>query len=232
MKKIYAFLLAMLAVGTMSARELTFYMGDSPIANGSTVAYTDTEVKDLGDGWKSVKIAPPLYLWSDLVTKTVKVTAACTSGQVIQMCAGSKCEAGTSVTKNNVTINTREKLDLEFHFENPEMQGDVPTITVKFDAEDTSYGTTASFTLVMGPNSSGIREIAKDKEVWASPAGIEYNLNAPANISLYSITGTQVLAVKAEGRGTVNTHSLRPGIYIYTVTTSAGARTTGKIHVR
>lgn len=232
MKKLYTLLLAALAIGTASARELTFYMGDSPIANGSTVAYSDVTVKDLGDGWKEVKMEPKLYLWSDIVTNTVKVTAACATGQTIQMCAGGQCEFGATVVKQNVSIPTRSKLDLQFEYYVAEMQGEVPTLTVNFDAEDMSYGTKTAFTLVMGPNASaGIKDLAKEKEIWVTPAGIEYNLQAPAAISLYSITGTQVLAVKASGRGTVNTHSLHPGIYIYTVTTSAG-RTTGKIHVR
>ncbi|MCM1163625.1 MAG: T9SS type A sorting domain-containing protein [Muribaculaceae bacterium] len=232
MKKLYTLLLALLALGTASARELTFYLGDNHIADGSTVAYSDIQVTDLGDGWKSVKMEPKLYLWADLITTSVQVTADCTTGQTIQMCAGGQCEAGVKVVKQNVSIPTKSKLDLQFEYYNPEFQGDVPTLTVVFNAKDLNYGTKTAFTLVMGPDANtGIRSITKSKEVWSSPAGLEYNLDVPASISLYSITGTQVLAVKASGRGTVNTHSLRPGIYIYTVNTSTG-RTTGKIHVR
>lgn len=234
MRKIYTLLLALLIAGTVSARQLTFYKGTAPIAPGAVIASTQYEVEDIGGGYKALTIDPDLYLGTDIYSSKIKVSAVCTSGQDIQMCAGGKCEAGKSVVKENVTIQTGNKIPLQLEYINYELApGEaIPTLTVEIEAQDVEHPETlVKMTVVMGPDAAaGLTEIVIPNEVRSTRHGIEYNLASPATISIYSITGTQVLAVKASGRGSVSTHSLRPGIYIYAV--NGATRTTGKLHVR
>ncbi len=234
MKKLYTLLLALLAVGAVSARELTFYQGNTPVAPGSTVYFADYEVNDIGGGHKEVIMHPNLFIGSDIFTNTVSVTATCTSGQEIGLCIGGACQAAASVTQSDITLRANNPIDVQYKWNNYDLAPgeEIPTITSTITAVDTKHPETeVTITVVMGPNASGINEIQKDKAVTWTPQGLEYNINGVANISIYSITGTQVMAVKADGRGSVSTHSLRPGIYIYNVQ-GDGIRQTGKIQVR
>ncbi|MDE5727245.1 MAG: hypothetical protein K2H94_03850 [Duncaniella sp.] len=88
MKQLYALLLIALLGGTVSARELTFYMGDQKITPGSTVYFSDIKVQELGGGMKMLTYDPSLFLTTDIYSSKIQVVAECTSGQTIQMCCG------------------------------------------------------------------------------------------------------------------------------------------------
>lgn len=234
MKHLYALLLVILVGGSASARELAFYQGDKKLTSGETLYFADIKVEDIGGGYKMLTYDPNLSLTTDIYSSKIQVTATCTSGQTIQMCCGAQCESGTTVVKNNVKIQTGAMLPLQFEYINYEFQGDdYPVVTTTIKAVDTAYpDTEITLNVVMGPNVSSLAKIEAAKSVRYTHAGLEYNLDGQANISVYSITGTQVIAAKVNGSGTLDTHSLRPGIYIYSVTNADGNRTTGKIHVR
>lgn len=143
---------AMLCAMTASARELTFYIGDTPIENGSTIEFSDFKVETYDDGYRGVTMAPELFVSSDIFTEKVSITAECTSGQTIQLCAGGNCMAGTKVTKNNVTLKTDTKLPLMFDYVNNDIEpgAEVPKVTAVISAQDGDFADTfKSFTIVM-----------------------------------------------------------------------------------
>lgn len=234
MKKLYTLLLALLTVGTVSARELTFYNGTTPIAPGSTVAFPDYNTVDVGGGYFDIEMHPALYLGTDIFTNKVKITAVSTDGKEFELCpTGATCKSGSNVTFEGLTARPGSPMEVGYKWNGYDVTvAEIPTITSTITAVDTSHPETeVSITVVMGPGASGISEITKDKSVRWTAQGLEYDIDGTAAISVYSITGTQVLAVKASGHGTVGTHSLRPGIYIYTVQ-GDGLRQTGKIQVK
>lgn len=234
MKHLYTLALA-LAVGLgAQAREFTFYQGDTPVEPNSTIYYSDMKTTDIGGGYREVVIDPSLSVSSDIFTNTASVTVTCREGVTVQMCAGGLCEAGATVTKSPLTLQTGQKLSLDFEYMaelGPDEQ--IPTLTVDVEAKDTRYtNVSTKFTIVMGPNASSLTDIEASKNSIAYSGGsLRYSLAAPSAVSLYSITGTQVLAFHAEGEGSVNTHSLLPGVYIYSIKNASG-RSTGKIFVR
>ena len=234
MKKLYTLLLALLTVGTVSARELTFYNGTTPIAPGSTVAFPDYNTVDVGGGYFDIEMHPALYLGTDIFTNKVKITAVSTDGKEFELCpTGATCKSGSNVTFEGLTARPGSPMEVGYKWNGYGVTvAEIPTITSTITAVDTSHPETeVSITVIMGPGASGISEITKDKSVRWTAQGLEYDIDGTAAISVYSITGTQVLAVKASGHGTVGTHSLRPGIYIYTVQ-GDGLRQTGKIQVK
>lgn len=234
MKKLYTLLLALLTVGTVSARELTFYKGNTPIAPGSTVAFPDYNTVDVGGGYFDIEMHPALYLGTDIFTNKVKITAVSTDGKEFELCpTGATCKSGSNVTFEGLTARPGSPMEVGYKWNGYGVTvAEIPTITSTITAVDTSHPETeVSITVIMGPGASGISEITKDKSVRWTAQGLEYDIDGTAAISIYSITGTQVLAVKASGHGTVGTHSLRPGIYIYTVQ-GDGLRQTGKIQVK
>lgn len=215
MKKIYLFVLGVLLASGASARELTFYMGDVPVQNGTTVASDALEVEDYGD-YKEVKMDPHLYLGSDIFTSDVEIKVTCLTGQYVQLCAGGNCMKGTAITKSKVKINAGQLLPLQYDFVG-ELDADepVPTVTSLIEAVDTKHPETArSFTITMGGNASlSVVEIKSEFTVTSS--GIVYNLDAPVQLSLYNITGKQVLSAALSGAGIVDASSLPQGVYVY-----------------
>ncbi len=234
MKKLYLLLTALLATTTAKA-DLTFYYGDQKIEPNETIYFNDIKKEDQGSVW-DVEMHPALYLSSDIFSTNISITAECTSGQYIQMCAGGSCESGVTVTKTGIKTNANSKVDLEFELINQyPSEADIPTdVKVTFTAQDgNKTATKTTFYLVMNADEASLSLIeANAKPVRYTSAGLEYNIDGHANIALYDITGRQVLNVAAEGQGTVNTHTLRTGIYLYSIRNAGGAKHTGKIYVR
>ena len=104
MKKLYFLMAALLVGGISQARELTFYFGNDVVEPNSTVVL------------KEVVMAPPLYVSSDIYTKDLKITATCTSGQEIQLCAGGNCMTGPTVTKEGIKVQPDQKLALDLEY--------------------------------------------------------------------------------------------------------------------
>ena len=228
MKKLYITLAAaLLGVASMQARELAFYMGEEKIATGEEVKFNEIE-KEVIPGGFEVTMAPELYLWSDFLSNTIQITAKCTSGQEIQMCAGGDCMKGKEVVKKNIEIKANSKLDLKFDYM-AEIEGEtIPEVVTEFEAYDTNYtNTKVSFTLVMNSESGALTVIKNNASFRAVAGGIEYSLDAPAAVELYSITGRKVLSAHLEGNGTLSTASLPKGIYVYTLGDKSG-----KLYIR
>lgn len=231
MKKFYLLLTALLVAGVAKAN-LTFYLGDTKIEPNSTVTFNEVQKEFVG--FWNVMIAPKIYVESDIFSNKINVNATCTTGQSIQMCYGG-CQAGTSVDKT-VKANAKNKVDLEFEFIGEfDNEADIPTdITVHFTAQDgNKLATKLEFDLILNSDKASLTLVESNaKPVRYTSAGLEYNLDGRANVALYDITGRQVLNFAAEGQGTVNTHSLHTGIYLYSVRTASGAKHTGKIYVK
>ncbi len=227
MKKFYLLLAGLAVAGMSQARELTFWYGDQKIEPNSTIHFDEISQTPAG-----TVMEPELYISSDIFTNKATISATSTSGQSIQMCAGGNCEQGVSVTKKDVTLRANQKLDLEFEYVHSGT-GEVPTVIVTFEAQDGAYtSTNISYTLVMNGENSSLTLIENKKALRYTSAGLEYNLDGNGVIALYDITGRQVLNVAAEGQGTINTHALRTGLYIYSLRTDKGNKTTGKIYVK
>ena len=235
MKKLLLTFLA--AVGMFTAaegRELRFYLGDQLIEKGSTVAYTEYTATQLGPNLR-VSIEPPLYIWSDMLTSSVTVTAKCETGENISLCCGGDCINGTDVTKNNVKISGGDNgmTALDLHYASM-LTGTTkaPTLRVNDEAVDSKASSTrTSFTIVMGPDASGIDKIDGNSGVSVTSAAIRYDLPGEATVALHSITGAKALEARVAGSGTLEISGLPCGIYIYSVR-GAGVNKTGKLVIR
>lgn len=229
MNKIYTTLLALSLAGSATAMELTFYIGDKAVTTGSTVNFSGVEKEDFGDYFE-VKMDPKLSLGTDAYSNAIQVTADCTSGQKIQMCAGGACEAGKTVVKSNIRLQAGEKVNLQFEYLDELDAGTaIPTVTTHFKAVVPEYPETLrEFVLVMSEEGAGIANIdANGETVCLTPVGLYYNIAAPATADLYDICGKRVLNTKVNGEGVISLSSLPKGIYIYRI-----ASKTGKIIVK
>lgn len=230
MKKLYLTLAAaLLSIGSMAARELVFYVGDTPVKPDETVKFTNIEVTPVGGGASEVIMDPQLSLWTDIYSNTIRLTAKCTSGQSISMCAGGACESNNEITKNGVEVKSNQKLNLQFEYTDMvEADQAVPEVVTEFTAVDVNRpATEKKFTLVMNP-SAGVATIITDKANFRAVAGgIQYSFDAPTAVALYSITGQKALATTLNGNGTLSTANLPAGIYVYTLNGKSG-----KLYIR
>jgi len=229
MKKLYlSICLAVAGLLTMQARELTFYIGETPIADGQSISFTDIIVNDNGD-YSEVKMAPDLYLGTDIFSNEVNMTATCTSGQEIQLCAGGACKKGVTVEKTGLSVSPSAKLALDFEYIAELDAGvAVPTVTATIEAQDGDRAETKkAFTIVMSAKAGSITLIAERDDLRFTRAGIEYSLDAPADFALYTADGLRVLSTRLSGSGTLVTDGMAEGIYVYTL----GNRS-GKIYIK
>lgn len=226
MKKFLLLLAAAAVYCSAGAVELTFWLGSQKIAPGQTVQFNDITVETY-DSWKEVAMKPDLYISSDSYLEAVKITADCTSGQMIQMCCGKNCTAGVSVTKDDLTLTGSQKLALQFDYINNDMDLDqaIPTVVTVFEAEDGNYpDSKVTFVLEMNKQSAALSVIEANSAVKAVAGGLSYKAAEAGMLSVYSITGMTVFNANVSGEGTVK---LPRGLYVY----SFGGRT-GKIYIR
>lgn len=225
MKKSLLLLFCIAAYCSASALELSFWLGNKQIAPGETVEFTDITVDESG-GYLDVKMKPALYLKSDTYTTDVKITASCTSGQSIGLCAGGKCIGGETVVKEDIIIATGAKLDLGFDYMGEfDLGEDVPTVVTVFEAEDVTVpGSKVQFTLKMGKDLGSITAVQTSQKLTSAKGGIRYAATVGSKLSVYTLAGNVVFDKTLYGDGFI---ALPRGLYIYRL-----GNTAGKIYVK
>lgn len=230
MKKLLLIAAAFLSLSAQ-ARQLTFYLGDTPLKPDEKVEFTNITREDAGTGI-DVVMAPPLYLHSDIVTSNVTIVADCTSGQSIQMCAGGSCMAGPKVTKSGIRIGTNEKINLEFEYLTyVENEKDIPDVVTTFTAVDPKYpNTEVKMTLEMKANAGTATVTISSIELAIVDGGLKYKVEGPSSLNLIDITGRTVMRRDINGEGLIDTSSLPRGLYIYRL--SGLSNLSGKLYLR
>lgn len=225
MKKLYLTLLTAVVAMAANAKELKFAMGETPIANESTVYFDNISI-DSYEGGKDVVMNPGITLLSDVAADNVVVLAECTSGQQIQLCAGGACEMGTSITKTGVKLEAGTALPILFEFMSFGLAPDaeIPTvetfIAAMYDGDDESMKT---FTIIMGKDVNGVKVIETTPKSLKCMAGsIEYNVDTAATLNIFNTEGKVALSEQVSGKGMISTSSFRPGIYVYTLGNEKG----------
>ena len=170
MKKFYLFAaIALAASATMSAKELSFYVQGEKVTPGSSVSADCLKITYEGEDGRDYEMNPELFIMSDVDASDVVVTAECTNGQVIQLCCGGMCEAGTTVTKTGIELKAGQMLDTECH-----SIGFTESLTEKIksvEAKISAYyasdlSSKIEFNLTMeGEDGAGVEGIVADTEV-------------------------------------------------------------------
>lgn len=225
MKKFLLSLACVCAFFSANAIKLSFWLGEQEITPGQTVEFHDITV-NTDDGYKDVKMKPDLYLKASLFSSDIKIVATCTSGQEIAMCAGGVCMGGATVVKENITIDSNQKLPLDFDYVNDfDLDEEIPTVTSTIEAEDvTEPGSKIQFIIVMGEKNASVTAIELFSDLTAIDGGVTYKAEGECNLTITTLSGVNVYSAKVVGEGVVN---LPAGLYVYTF----GDRT-GKIYIR
>lgn len=223
MKKIYT-LFAVISVSmTLQAQTINFTSNGNVIENGSEFILKEGEI----DPYGTIIMNPNISIISDR-SATVTVKAECTTGQSIDLCAGSQCETGQSVTKTNVKLEANTPLATQFeykHSENEEMPDVVISILSVTPALSTSPA--SEITVVMDMKSADVSIIESDSDFVYADGQLKYYVEGSCNAEIFDMSGKRVYKGTAIGSGAISLSELARGNYIFKV-----GKKTGKFFVK
>lgn len=226
MKKFYTLAAALLTVGAMQADTLSFLDGETPIANGETITFSEIEIDE--EYPDEGMFAPDLYLTSDYSTGKLTAIAQCTTGQEISFCFGGNCMVGETVTKESDPIMPGAKIALMYDVPFFDLTPDYvfPVISTIISVTDESNPSTATTMTVVFDKTNAIRAVETGKRVTVANGAFAYVLDGAATLNVYNTAGVLAFSANVEGNGAI-TAPLAPGLYVYTL-----AGETGKFIVR
>lgn len=211
---------SVLVAGASQATELKFQMGGKDITPNTTVTFNEVET-DFGE----YLMDPKLFIVSDIDASNVSITADCTTGQKIQLCAGGECERGTKVSKTGVSMKANTPLNMLFECMGYyDTEDEIPTnVTTEFTAQyaynDSSI---VKFILVMNSKEGSVSLISVDNNLYVENGAIVYNVEEASTLALYNLGGEKVLEAVVSGEGSLSTSALQPGVYAYTLGNKSG----------
>lgn len=228
MKKLFS-IVAFLALAITAHAQLSFVCDGKEIASGATFTTSKCDPTMLKDGCYA--FFPDVSIKS---TEKANVTVKASSTKSFQFCYGGSCAVGTSFTRSqDLEANQPISLLLEpgGFYEN--------TVTFKYDISAFITGkestTKITMTLVVTNDKEvlGVNNIEADNEkVSFANGALNYSFAAaaPRTISLATVSGAEVAKWNvASANGTLPLAALKPGIYVYTVSSS---KARGKIVVK
>ena len=228
MKKFLS-IVAFLALAITAHAQLSFVCDGKEIASGATFATSKCDPSMLEDGCYA--FFPDVSIKS---TENANVTVKASSTKSFQFCYGGSCAVGRSFTRSqDLEANQPISLLLEpgGFYEN--------TVTFNYDISAFVTGkestTKITMTLVVTNDKEvlGVNNIETDNEkVSFANGALNYSFAtaAPRTISLATVSGAEVAKWNvASANGTLPLAALKPGIYVYTVSSS---KARGKIVVK
>ncbi|MDE5568679.1 MAG: hypothetical protein K2J12_09600 [Muribaculaceae bacterium] len=228
MKKFLLLLAGVSAYLSADAIQLTFYIGDQKVTPGQTVIFNNIEVTEYPeDEYKEVMMDPKLSIMSDFYSSDIKITADCTSGQIIQVCANGVCRSNQKVVLDKVKLQNGKKVDLGFEYRaDLDLDEAIPTVVTAIEAEDvTESGSKVQFIIEMSEKSASVTAVEISDELQPVEGGIAYKVSGEvAPLRITSIVGINVFSANVNGEGII---ALPKGLYVYTF----GNRS-GKIYIR
>ena len=230
MKKLFS-IVAFLALAITAHAQLSFVCDGKEIASGATFATSKCDPTILEEDG-AYAFFPDVSIKS---TENANVTVNARSTKSFSFCMDGYCSLpGKNITKTtNLEANIPKELNIEpgGFYEN--------TVTLKYDISAFITGkestTKITMTLVVTNDQEvlGVNNIVADNEkVSFANGALNYSFAtaAPRTISLATVSGAEVAKWNvASANGTLPLAALKPGIYVYTVSSS---KARGKIVVK
>lgn len=229
MKKLFS-IVAFLALAITAHAQLSFVCDGKEIASGATFAtskHDPTIFKEDG----SYAFAPDVSIKS---SENANVTVKANSTKPFQFCYGGSCAVNTNFTRSQ---DLEANKPISLLLEPGGFYEDIVTFKYNIAAFITGKedSTKITMTLVVTNDQKvlGVNNIVADNEkVSFANGALNYSFAtaAPRTISLATVSGAEVAKWNvASVNGTLPLAALKPGIYVYTVSSS---KARGKIVVK
>lgn len=241
MKKLYSLLAAMVCAASLTAQNLTVTLDGQNIANGATVEkyYAEEELDDMD----VYGLYPKFILTSKVNGKCDATLVSADKADDVAFCFDGCLFANAG---NNYTVNHSGKLviknteyDLGVHVQHNNKWTENYTrelylnIILK-DTKQTQVIETFTCKIILGVDpekAAGISGTGSKKPVSFASNTLTFNLGSAATVSLYSVTGSEVLKKDINSTGSVSLSTLPKGVYIYKVNGTSKTHT-GKVVVK
>lgn len=235
MKKLYSLLAAMVCAASLTAQNLTVTLDGKNIANGATVEkyYAEEEYEN---EWELYELHLRLILTSKVNGECNATLTAVDKADDVEFCALNGCESASA--KNNYIVshsnrlrkNTEENLDIHIKHDNKWTEN----YTRELDLTITQNGETFTCKIILGVDpekAAGINGVGSKRTVSFANNTLTFNIASAATVSLYSVTGSEVLKKDISTAGSISLSTLPKGVYIYKLN-GASKTYTGKVVVK
>lgn len=234
MKKLYSLLAAMICAASLTAQNLTVTINGHSIANGSTYEkyYAEEELDDM----EVYGLYPEFILTSKVNgncdATLVSVDKASDVAFCFNGCVFTGANNNYTVSHTGVAARKDTEYDLGIHVQHDNKWTE--NYTRELDLTVTQKGETFTCKIILGVDpekAAGINGTGSKKPVSFASNTLTFNLGSAATVSLYSVTGSEVLKKDINSTGSVSLSTLPKGVYIYKVNGTSKTYT-GKVVVK
>lgn len=234
MKKLYSLFAAIICAASLSAQNMAVTIDGHSIANGSTYEkyYAEEELDDMD----VYGLYPKFILTSKVNGNCDATLVSIDKADDVAFCFNG-CEflnAGNnySFTHSGKVVRKGEEYDLGIHVQHDNKWTE--NYTRELNLTLVQKGETFTCKIILGVDpekAAGINGVGSKKPVSFANNTLTFNIVSAATVSLYSVTGTEVLKKDISTAGNISLSTLPKGVYIYKVN-GASKTYTGKVVVK
>lgn len=242
MKKLYTLLAAMTCAVSLSAQNMAVTIDGHTIANGSTYEKYYTE-DEYDEGSEEYGLYPEFILTSKVNGKCDATLVSVDKADDVAFCFDGClfANAGNNYTANHsgklVIKNTEYDLGVHVQHNNKWTENYTRELDLNIilkDTKQTQVIETFTCKIILGVDpekAAGINGVGSKKTVSFANNTLTFNIASAATVSLYSVTGTEVLKKDISTAGSISLSTLPKGVYIYKLN-GASKTYTGKVVVK
>lgn len=234
MKKLYSLFVAIICAASLSAQNMTVTIDGHSIANGSTYEkyYAEEELDDMD----VYGLYPKFILTSKVNGNCDATLVSIDKADDVAFCFNG-CEflnAGNnySFTHSGKVVRKGEEHDLGIHVQHDNKWTE--NYTRELNLTLVQKGETFTCKIILGVDpekAASINGVGSKKTVSFANNTLTFNITSAATVSLYSVTGSEVLKKDISTAGSISLSTLPKGVYIYKVN-GASKTYTGKVVVK
>ena len=234
MKKLYSLFAAIICAASLSAQNMAVTIDGHSIANGSTYEkyYAEEELDDMDVYGLYPKFILTSKVNGNCEAALVSVDKADDVAFCFDGCVFTGANNNYTVNHSGVVVRKDMEYDLGIHVQHDNKWTE--NYTRELNLTLVQKGETFTCKIILGVDpekAAGINGIGSKKTVSFANNTLTFNIASAATVSLYSVTGSEVLKKDISTAGSISLSTLPKGVYIYKVN-GASKTYTGKVVVK
>lgn len=234
MKKLYSLFAAIICAASLSAQNMAVTIDGHSIANGSTYEkyYAEEELDDMDVYGLYPKFILTSKVNGNCEAALVSVDKADDVAFCFNGCVFTGANNNYTVNHTGVVVRKDMEYDLGIHVQHDNKWTE--NYTRELNLTLVQKGETFTCKIILGVDpekAAGINGVGSKKPVSFANNTLTFNIVSAATLSLYSVTGTEVLKKDISTAGSISLSTLPKGVYIYKAN-GASKTYTGKVVVK
>lgn len=234
MKKLYSLFAAIICAASLSAQNMAVTIDGHSIANGSTYEkyYAEEELDDMDVYGLYPKFILTSKVNGNCEAALVSVDKADDVAFCFNGCVFTGANNNYTVNHTGVVVRKDTEYDLGIHVQHDNKWTE--NYTRELNLTLVQKGETFTCKIILGVDpekAAGINGVGSKKTVSFANNTLTFNIASAATVSLYSVTGSEVLKKDISTAGSISLSTLPKGVYIYKVN-GASKTYTGKVVVK